>query len=245
MGTKFLLIIPAIVWYSRPIGQSVISALILGILAGFSFYSTPFLDPTGTYQENVENPLLGASLCSIFIYWYYYVCPDDVLDGGGRITSVLTAFFSFLSQLGGASTFSALVMIANTLNAVVMVLALLWGIAAVRSFVKGITGQLQFSNSVTRVTGPATRVIPTWDIASELKRRIWHPFWEAVLVEEGEIYAKRLTDMQNKARDVGKKRVLEHWKNAANEDMNLVRERLMEEFEGVDVYYNAVSHSSR
>lgn len=165
---------------------------------------------------------------------------DDILDGSGRVASVLTVLFSFLSQLGGATAMSTLVMVANGVNALIMLLALLWGVAAVRSIVKSITGQLQFSNSVTRVTGPASRVIPYWDIASELKRRIWHPFWEAVLLEEGEVYAKRLSDMQSKARDVGKQRVLEHWKNAADEEKNRVRERLMNDYEGVDVYYKAV-----
>eukprot|EP01138_Halocafeteria_seosinensis_P005902 gb/GECG01006034.1/.p1 GENE.gb/GECG01006034.1/~~gb/GECG01006034.1/.p1 ORF type:complete len:667 (+),score=120.18 gb/GECG01006034.1/:1-2001(+) len=137
---------------------------------------------------------------------------------------------------------STLVMIVNGINALIMILSLLWGLAAVRSVVKRITGQLQFSDTVCRVTGPASRIIPNWDIGSELKRRVWHPFWEAVLMKEGESYAKRLSDMQNKARDVGKHRVLEHWKNAADEGKNKVRERLMKEFEGVDVYYNAVSH---
>ena len=47
MGTKFLLVLPTIIWYQSPTGQSVISAVILGVLGGFSFYSTPFLDNTG------------------------------------------------------------------------------------------------------------------------------------------------------------------------------------------------------
>eukprot|EP01138_Halocafeteria_seosinensis_P014364 gb/GECG01014665.1/.p1 GENE.gb/GECG01014665.1/~~gb/GECG01014665.1/.p1 ORF type:complete len:1030 (+),score=149.10 gb/GECG01014665.1/:1-3090(+) len=213
MATKFLLVMPGILWYESPVGQSVVSALILGILGGLSFYSTPFLDPT-----------------------------DDVLDASGRLTSFATVLFALFASLGGASAFSALVMLANSVNAIVMLLSTLWGFAAVRSFVKGITGQLQFSDSVKKVVGPAKRIIPRWDISSELKRRIWHPFWEAVLLEEGEIYAKRLTDMQGKARDVGKHRILQHWKNGANEEMNEARQRLMEEYEGVDVYYGGETH---
>ena len=164
-----------------------------------------------------------------------------MLDASGRVASVLTVLFGLFATFGGASAFSALVMVANSVNAIVMLLATLWGFAAVRSFVKGITGQLQFSDSVKRVVGPAKKVIPHWDISSELKRRVWHPFWEAVLLEEGEVYAKRLTEMQGKARDVGKHRILQHWKNGANEEINEVRQRLMEEYEGVDVYYSGVS----
>lgn len=166
--------------------------------------------------------------------------PDDVLDGAGRVTSALTLFFSFLSALGGAAAFSALVMVVNSVNGLIMALGALWGMSKVRALVKSTTGSLQFSNSLTRVEGPAKKIIPHWNICFELKNRIWRPFWEAVLLEEGEVYAKRLTDMQSKARDAGKKRILDHWKNGAIEEMTEVREKLMTDYEGVDVYFSGV-----
>lgn len=131
-------------------------------------------------------------------------------------------------------------MVANSVNAIVMVLGILWGISKVRAMVKSITGQLQFSDSVKKIVGPAKQIVPHWDLSSELKRRIWHPFWESVLLEEGEVYARRLTEMQQQARNTGKQRILEHWKNGANPELSEVRQRLMEEYEGVDVFFSGV-----
>lgn len=167
-----------------------------------------------------------------------------MLDASGRVASMLTVLFSLFGSLGASDAFGALVMLANAVNIAIMGIVTLWSFAKVRAIVKSISGQLQFSDSVKKTVGSAKHIISHWDFSAEIKRRVWHPFWEAVLLEEGEVYAKRLTDMQNKARDTGKHRILEHWKNGANPEIEEVRERLIEDHEGVDVYYRKVCFAS-
>ena len=58
------------------------------------------------------------------------------------------------------------------------------GFKPVQKWAKNVTGAIQFKDNTMNRTGAAHRVIPLWDLHRELRFRIWHPFWNGMLVSK-------------------------------------------------------------
>ena len=48
--------------------------------------------------------------------------------------------------------------------------------------IKNYFGRLDFTDTVSDTTGPAEAIICGWDLVKECKHRVWHPFWDGLLL---------------------------------------------------------------
>jgi hypothetical protein len=108
----------------------------------------------------------------------------DRQDTSGRITNFLTVTFAFFGSIAySASTaLGALVNAVNVLNALIMLGCILMSMRSVQNIIKNFTGRLDFSNTVLGTIGPAAAIVGGWDLTKECKHRIWHPFWDDLLM---------------------------------------------------------------
>ena len=106
-----------------------------------------------------------------------------------------------------SDTMGTLINICNALNVIIMVLMVLMGFGAVKLFIKNKTGTLEGQDTCQNRTAPLHTLVPTWDLQREAKHRVWHPFWESVLLQKcGDDVAARLIDLQRICRMEGARR---------------------------------------
>lgn len=117
--------------------------------------------------------------------------PADRLDYMGHLTSLITVGGSFLSTVAYGDIIGYIILSAHAVNLLVMLLAALWDIEKIRVVCKSLLGRLEFTDSVSRSSMTAKDIVPKWTIPSEVKLRIWQPFWDAVLETEGDHLVKR------------------------------------------------------
>ncbi len=126
-----------------------------------------------------------------------------------------------------------------------MVLMILWGLNAVRTMVQRVTGVLEFDNASRRKSGSYFQSIVNkqdelmLNLEREVKMRVWHRFWQSMLLHGfDDKVAKRLVQLQRITADVGRKRIVEHFKYA--HERGPLRMYLMNEIEGVDAYWDGI-----
>ena len=126
-----------------------------------------------------------------------------------------------------------------------MILMILWGLNGVRTFVQRITGRLEFDNASRRRNGGYFATIVDKEdklmlnLEREVKMRVWHRFWQSMLLHGfDDAVAKRLVQLQRITADVGRKRIVEHFKFAR--ERGPLRMYLMHEIEGVDAYWDGI-----
>ena len=83
-------------------------------------------------------------------------------------------------------------------------------------------------------------VVKAWDVGTEIKHRLWHPFWNIILTQHSSIeVCKRWTDIQALVKKYGVSRVIDHFKQIeVNPDIKSARQYLMSTCEGVDCWYD-------
>ena len=116
------------------------------------------------------------------------MCPcsrwADRQDTSGRISNLLTVFLAFIGSvsLSASGSMGALVNVVNAVNAVIMVACIALNLPQVQDRIKNYSGRLDFTETVTDTTGTAAEIIAGWDLARECKHRIWHPFWDCIML---------------------------------------------------------------
>ena len=155
--------------------QPLVTLGVYSIMAGMSFYATPFID---------------------FL--------DDMMDASGRITALITCSGGVLLALTPDSPsahqiIGLLLSVANAVNMIVMGSVFAYGMEKCRLFMKNFRGTFTFSDTVLDIpAAPAWKIVPEWDIERECKHRIWHTFWENVLFYKcGENTALRLMELKD------------------------------------------------
>ena len=217
LGFKLALALSLIVLAGQ--AQAWVSLAIYGSLAGVSFYTSPFIDPM-----------------------------NDGMDSSGRIAALITCFGGALlvSLPSSGSVEQAIgftITIANAINGVVVVSTFCLKSKAFKSRIKNIRGKFSFSDTVLEIeTGTAERLVPGWDLEREVKHRIWHTFWEGMLLNKcGEDVARRLLELKDATMNSGIENIRNHWRG--QEDSSIAKMRLdcRQHLEGVDVYWNDAS----
>ncbi|KAG3238203.1 hypothetical protein PI124_g16827 [Phytophthora idaei] len=73
---------------------------------------------------------------------------------------------------------------AHIVNFFVMLVILLLGMPAARLWIKNFLGWITFSDTCRGIdNGPAKNVLPLWDLEREVKHRVWHGIWRALMLE--------------------------------------------------------------
>lgn len=227
MVFKLVVVIPVIVLWNNIVLQTIITLVILAIFSGFSGWSRPFVSKV-----------------------------SDSMDVSGRITAFLTVLFGLIGSPAVSSrasgTMGNLINAANAINAVVLVWGSLYGIRAVRQWYRGVMGVLRFSNTVDDRSGTFDRIVrgpkvgPGWDLRLETKHRIWHAFWRSLLTkgykDKSARLGERLAELERITADVGRYKIVDHFLALLYPGRGALRQWISDELEGVDVFWDGVSH---
>lgn len=216
MVAKTLLVVPIILFWDQVVLQSLVTLALLGLWAGFSFYSSPFINPQA-----------------------------DVMDASGRVVAMSTVAFGLISAPEVAPDTSdlmgILINLAQAINAIVMVLMVLYGLPPVRKFIKNLLKQFMFEDTVLNQTGRLEKILPNWDVKKEVKHRVWHQFWDGLITSRfDEEVQKRFMELKHITGESGKKRIMQHFAGMQDPRVSAARAWVVNELEGVDVFWDGV-----
>ena len=223
MVMKLLFVTILIVLTESVLAQGLATLALQAAVTAFAFYSSPFLNPQA-----------------------------DTMETSGRVTNFFVTLFALIASNDLAPSSSTvmgiLINVVNAINAFVMIFASLYGIACVRNKIKTWTGVIHFDDTCKDTSGRFDQVVVSrednslqWDLLREAKHRVWHPFWLSLVVNGyGEDVAKRLVELQRIAADVGRKRIVDHFKFAIERGQD--RMWVMNEIEGVDAFWDGIPH---
>lgn len=210
---KLALVVPVILLVNSTVGQLTASLVLMAFWTGATVYSSPFISPL-----------------------------DDKMDLSGRIATLVTIALGLVDQTVSAGwltlTTSIVGNVVLAVNTFFMVLCTCWGIAAVRRLFKSVTGRLEYSDTQKRIEGSAHEIVPHWNIAMEVKHRVWHRTWDASMLAEDPAVAERFAELQGITRDVGKQRIQSHFQHSTSAEHVGLRSWILQNLEGVDVYYD-------
>lgn len=192
MVFKLLLALPVVLLATTPSAQGAASMLLLAVFAFASLYTAPFVNPVA-----------------------------DSMEASTRVSSFFTVLFGFVSLRGiaeeAAGTMGALINVVQSINFVVLASLLLFSVPCFRLRVRGWVGALEMTDSVRNMTGRWKTVLRHVNPYRECKHRIWHAFWNSVVVsadagtdKEGAA-ARRLVDLQQSTSQWGLHRIKQHW----------------------------------
>ena len=210
MVLKITVALPCVLLVNLPVAQAGASLALLLAFAALSWKASPFLDDTA-----------------------------DRLDQCGRVTVAATAALGLLAALTNTGSIaSVLVTIVNVLNGLLMGAMVLASTDAYKERMKKLFHAVTFSNRVEDEEGPADRIVPTWDIPKEIRRRLWQDFWEGLIMKDYETVGPRLLELKEIGYEKGIKRVESHFAHAADPAFRQVEHALLNHLEGVDVFYD-------
>ncbi|KAF1789561.1 hypothetical protein GQ600_5034 [Phytophthora cactorum] len=137
---------------------------------------------------------------------------------------------------------------AHIVNFFVMLVILLLGMLLLGFWIKNFLGWITFSDTCRGIDNGSTKnVLPLWDLEREVKHRVWHGFWRALMLEvaqetriikaepQGMNLVDRFTALEQAIVASGIHRVRDHWQG--EEDAHNAT-NLRSALEGVDVYWD-------
>ena len=198
--------------------QSGVTLAIVFLFSGFAFYSTPYIDPI-----------------------------SDIMDAAGRIAVTCTTLIALLLQAlnldAGSSEANGLGIMLNLINVVnvlVMSTCFLYGFECTRNSIKNLRNNVDFSNTVTGQRFlTIEKALSSWDVEKEVKHRIWHAFWNSVLLNAcGDEVAARMLELQESTRAFGFEKIKAHWAGFHDKDVREMREFCRQHLEGVDLFWD-------
>lgn len=209
---KLVLILPIILFFRNVTYQVIFTTIITLFMVSVSLYAAPFINDQ-----------------------------SDRMDISSKFSLFVTSFCSLLSCgdiLPDASTgLAVLIYFVNTVSTILMLCLTLYGIGCVRKIIRNITSTFIFENSVTGESG-GVKIIDDWDLEKEVKVRIWHRFWNSLTLNLcGSNVMKRMTELKDNVQRWGIFRVKYHVAGLADEEELNRRKWVMENLEGVDVYW--------
>ena len=108
------------------------------------------------------------------------------MDASARLTTVATVLFGLLGSddvfPSAGSPFAILIHIVNFINIVAILVFTAYGFPSCRRRIQNTVGKFQFRDTCINELGPARKIVPGWDLQRETKHRVWHSFWNSVIV---------------------------------------------------------------
>jgi hypothetical protein len=195
---------------------AICSFLFMLFMLLFSYFATPFIDPL-----------------------------NDMMDESGRFTTIIAAIAGMVSILQGPKSYAAdivgfLVLLSGVLNGIFMISIMCSGVDWFRNGMKNFFGLFTFHDSCKNMNDlSAEHVIATWQIPREIKHRIWQAFWNNIITKKcKDETSLRLMRLQRDAVDYGISYIEDHWAGLKNKKIQLDRQYVIDNLEGVDLYFN-------
>eukprot|EP00928_Gymnodinium_smaydae_P028081 TRINITY_DN21514_c0_g5_i2.p1 TRINITY_DN21514_c0_g5~~TRINITY_DN21514_c0_g5_i2.p1 ORF type:complete len:1391 (-),score=224.97 TRINITY_DN21514_c0_g5_i2:203-4252(-) len=210
---KLVILLPAIMIAST-VWRAVACTLILAVYCLFSLCMTPFVERY-----------------------------NDIADASGR----LCAFFSSLGAIMIALTDSPglgnfvgfFLNLFTAINLILLLFLMLWKNKFFNTKLRSAFGWFTFRDTTLRVEGPPNEILQKWDIQKEVKHRIWHHFWNGVLLNDcGADVAERNMELMVDARNYGLEKIKAHWEGESKPEIVDARMFARCELEGVDMLWN-------
>ena len=219
MVLKFCVCIPVIIFWDNIVIQTTVTLLLLALFSAASFYTSPFIDSNA-----------------------------DRMDQSARVTAVCVLLFGFIGSKDvweSASGFwGVMIHVVNFINVAILILFTALGAKCCRRCMQDRLGTYNFHDTCLNVRGPAHDIVPKWQIEREVKHRVWHAFWTSVIMNKmDEAVQHRFGALQQRVADVGREKIEKHF-DAIRTNPVRVQQRMwvQQNLEGVDVYFDGVSH---
>ena len=203
-----------VAFHWAPLYGAMVVCFVQVAFAGVSFYATPFL------SDNCDR-----------------------MDAAGRITCIIVIVLTILGMPevdpshSEATTYAIIVVMA--VNLAFMALMLVAGLPAVKDAIKGFTGNITLKDSLAgRESSDFRSILAHWSPASEVRQLVWHTFWDGVLLHKyGDDVTARVESLKSKTREKGMHRIRAHFEAGSDPDVLAIRNGLVQQLEGIDVYY--------
>mmetsp|Transcript_77 Transcript_77/g.148 ORF Transcript_77/g.148 Transcript_77/m.148 type:complete len:945 (+) Transcript_77:2-2836(+) len=199
--------------------QPGVTLLIVLLFAFFSAYASPFVDPNADRMD-ISGRI--AMSCTVLIATIYAAATIRQKSGGDMVLGIALN-------------------VVNAINFIFLAGCIVTGYPCIRLKWKNATGRIDFSDTAAKNVRfvSADEAIPTWDLAREIRHRIWHAFWDTVLLNAcGEEVATRMLELKDKTRDYGMQKIKIHWAGFNDPRIAGLRMEARTAWEGVDLYWD-------
>lgn len=216
MVIKVLLALIAIALVD-PMAQAIACTAVLLIFLGMSCFTTPFIESR-----------------------------NDKMDGLGRFCALLSCVCSLLLALAKSDGSDVLgevigfvLLVLTTISTLVQLYFVLSSLEPVKRRRDNWLGLLTFKDTVLNKEGLPHKMVPELDICKEIKHRIWHRFWDGVLLHMcGDDVASRNIELKEETQNHGFTKIKMHWDGEGIPKMRATRLHARQELEGVDLFWN-------
>ena len=133
-------------------------------------------------DSDVATAIVVVLLLMTYMFISFRLSPflkssDDYIDRSARVTSVVTAVIGFIA-VGGV--WRAITLnIVHSVNAVIMLGFVVVGSTFFRKKVQGMLGIITYP-----------RIAATYDAEGEIRKLIWFPFWDSLLLSDRNAYSE-------------------------------------------------------
>ena len=177
-----------------------------------------------------------------------FVSPQsDAMQIASRVNAVLTLGFGFISieQIapGASGAMGILINVSNAISFLVMGVLILSSVPALQSFVKNRVGAFSFTDTTLGIHGRGPRIVPNWQVMTELKHRVWQTFFDGFFASikdefpEGQDVCRRLRELHQRTVETGRHHITGHWEALGNPAVREGMAWVVQRLEGVDVYF--------
>ncbi|CAD7955279.1 unnamed protein product [Amoebophrya sp. A120] len=183
-----------------------------------SFYFTPFVDPNSDRMDIMGRVAMSATTLIAVIY------ATGVKQGSG-----------------GDMVLGIALNVVNAINFIYLTFCIVTGFPCIRSWWKNKIGRIDFSDTSFKNLRflSCKEAVPDWDLYREIKHRIWHAFWNTVLLNAcGEEVAARMLELKEKTRQFGIEKIKMHWAGFKDPKTFAMRMEARKQYEGVDLYWD-------
>lgn len=165
------------------------------------------------------------------------------MDMSGRISTAASTLFGLIGLptvgSGLQAVMGVLINLTQAVNVCILGTLSLAAVPAVSRRAKSCLGRMTVNDTLLNVEGRPSDIMPRWNVYREVRRRVWYPFWDSLLLNGcGEEVAQRLLDLQKATSSYGIKRIREHFAGMKDEETYARRQWVLDKLEGLDVYWN-------
>ncbi len=205
------------------------------VFAVLSFLSTPFIDPLADYMDASGRLTMSVTCLVALLYSSLYSREADPTQAESAPSQLSK------TASGGDGALGALLNGANFVNLVIMTYCIVYGFPCFRQYMKNRRNRVEFSDTCRNLRHLPhwSGVFAQWDLRREVKHRVWHAFWDSVLLNAcGEEVAERMLELRDTTRSFGFEKIRAHWEGYAQEQVRSLRAHVRDNLEGVDLFWD-------